>query len=85
MQILEDRYNAAYSRYQTEAQQAQWEAEFNLKKEQFQLEKDEFEWKKDSTETTTSGGSSYGSYRTERNNNPTAMITAYAKELGGVL
>ena len=86
MQILEDRYNAAYSRYQTEAQQAQWEAEFNLKKEQFQLEKDEFEWKKDNTETTTSGGSSsYGSYRTERNNNPTAMITAYAKELGGVL
>lgn len=83
LSILEDRYNAAYNRYKTELANAQWEAEYNLKKEQLQLEKDEFEWKKDNTETTSSW--SYGSYRTERNNNPTAMITDYAKMLWGVL
>lgn len=41
MQILEDRYNAAYTRYKTELAQTQWEKEYQLKQDQLQLERDE--------------------------------------------
>lgn len=41
MQILEDRYNAAYTRYKTEIAQTQWEKEFQLKKDQLDLQRDE--------------------------------------------
>lgn len=81
MQILEDRYNAAYSRYQNEVQQAQWEKEYELKKEQLQLQKDELDFKKYQADKESSW-TSYGSMRTERNNNPTAMTTDYAKMMG---
>jgi len=38
MSILEDRYNAAYSRYKTELANAQWEKEYDLKKQQLELQ-----------------------------------------------
>lgn len=41
LSILEDRYNAAYTRYRWEVADAQWEKEYQLKKEQLQLERDE--------------------------------------------
>ena len=41
MQILEDRYNAAYTRYKTEIANTQWEKEYQLKQDQLQLQKDE--------------------------------------------
>ena len=41
MQILEDRYNAAYNRYKTEIAQTQWEKEYQLKKDQLDLQRDE--------------------------------------------
>jgi len=40
LSILENRYNAAYSRYQDEVKQAQRQMEFDLKKEELQLKKD---------------------------------------------
>ena len=77
LSILEDRYNAAYDRYKTEMSNAQWQAEFDLKKESLELEW----WKaKNTTTSTTSTSGTNSSYmRTERNNNPTAMTTDYAK------
>lgn len=41
MQILEDRYNAAYTRYKTEIANTQWEKEYQLKKDQLDLQRDE--------------------------------------------
>lgn len=39
LSILENRYNAAYSRYQTEWEQTKWAAEFELKKEELAIKK----------------------------------------------
>jgi hypothetical protein len=75
LSILEDRYNAAYNRYKLEVSNAQWQAEYDLKKDSFALEK----WKAENGWTTTSSASSQSKMRTERNNNPTAMTTDYAK------
>lgn len=50
MQILEDRYNAAYNRYKTEIAQTQWEKEYQLKQDQLQLQRDELDYKKWATE-----------------------------------
>lgn len=75
LSILEDRYNAAYNRYKLEMSNAQWQAEFDLKKDSFALEK----WMAENGWTTTSSTSSQSKMRTERNNNPTAMTTDYAK------
>lgn len=41
MSILEDRYNAAYTRYRDEIANTQWEKEYQLKKDQLQIQKDE--------------------------------------------
>lgn len=38
LSILENRYNAAYSRYQNEVKQAQWQAEFWLKQKQLEID-----------------------------------------------
>lgn len=75
LSILEDRYNAAYDRYKTEMSNAQWQAEFDLKKESLELEW----WKAKNTTTSTTSGTNSSYMRTERNNNPTAMTTDYAK------
>jgi hypothetical protein len=40
LSILENRYNAAYSRYQNEWEQTKWNTEFQLKKEELQLKRD---------------------------------------------
>lgn len=40
LSILENRYNAAYSRYQDEVKQTQWQMEYDLKKEELQLKRD---------------------------------------------
>ena len=86
MQILEDRYNAAYSRYQNEVQQAQWDKEYDLKKQELQLKKEQLalqergvdlDWAKFEKESTQ--WTWLWKMRTERNNNPTAMTTDYAK------
>ena len=76
LSILEDRYNAAYQRYQTELANAQWQAEYELKKQSLELD-----WRKarNSTTSTSSSGTNSSYMRTERNNNPTAMTTDYAK------
>ena len=37
--VLENRYNAAYSRYQNEWEQTKWAAEFDLKKQELELKK----------------------------------------------
>lgn len=62
MQILEDRYNAAYTRYKTEIAQTQWEKEFQLKKDQLDLQRDELALKeyqvKNWLSTTSSKSSS---------------------------
>ncbi len=50
MQILEDRYNAAYNRYKTEIAQTQWEKEYQLKQDQLELQRDEYKLKKWATE-----------------------------------
>ena len=39
LSILENRYNAAYSRYQNEWEQTKWKAEFDLKKQELELKK----------------------------------------------
>lgn len=39
LSILENRYNAAQSRYQTEWEQTKWNAEYNLKKEELELKR----------------------------------------------
>lgn len=76
LSILEDRYNAAYSRWRDEVSDAQWEEEMKLKRDSLALE----EWKaKNTTSTTTTSSSQDWRMRTERNNNPTAMTTDYAK------
>ena len=79
LSILEDRYNAAYSRYKTELAHAEWESEMDLKKDTLELDW----WKAKNTTSSTSSSSSSssqdGRMRTERNNNPTAMTTDYAK------
>lgn len=41
LQILENRYNAAYNRYKTELSNAQWEKEYALKVEQLQIQKEQ--------------------------------------------
>ena len=76
LSILEDRYNAAYSRWRDEVSDVQWEEEMKLKRDSLALE----EWKaKNTTSTTTTSSSQAWRMRTERNNNPTAMTTDYAK------
>lgn len=76
LSILEDRYNAAYNRYKTEMSNAQWQAEYQLKKDSLELDW----WKaKNTTDTTSTTSSQDWRMRTERNNNPTAMTTDYAK------
>ena len=75
LSILEDRYNAAYTRYKTELSHAEWEAEYKLKKDSLALE----EYKAKNPNTSTSTDKNY--MRTERNNNPTAMTTDMAKML----
>ena len=76
LSILEDRYNAAYTRYKTELSHAEWQAEYELKKDSLELDW----WKAKNTSTTSSTSSSQDwRMRTERNNNPTAMTTDYAK------
>ena len=84
LSILEDRYNAAYSRYKQEVANAQWEKEYELKKEQLQLQKDAQEWKEKNW-VGTSSSTWEAKMRTERNNNPTAMTTDMAKMLWWVL
>ena len=42
--MLEDRYNAAYSRYQTEWEKVKWEKEYDLKKEELALKKSSANW-----------------------------------------
>ena len=92
LSILEDRYNAAYNRYKTEVANAQWQAEYELKKQQLQLQKDAaaleewatrqwvaIDWAKVWLASSTSTSTWVGTMRTERNNNPTAMTTDYAK------
>lgn len=37
--MLENRYNAAYSRYQNEWERTKWEAEFDLKKQELEIKK----------------------------------------------
>jgi surface antigen len=37
--VLENRYNAAYSRYQNEWEKTKWEAEFDLKKQELEIKK----------------------------------------------
>ena len=81
LSILEDRYNAAYNRYKTELSHAEWEAEYNLKKDNLEL--DWYKAKNSSTTTTTTTDSDYT--RTERNNNPTAMIVEKVEALWWVL
>lgn len=39
LSILENRYNAAYSRYQTEWEQTKWQAEYQLKKEELDIKR----------------------------------------------
>lgn len=39
LSVLENRYNAAYSRYQNEWEQTKWKAEFDLKKQELELKK----------------------------------------------
>lgn len=41
LSILENRYNAAYSRYQTEISNAQWQAEYQLKLQQLQIQQEQ--------------------------------------------
>lgn len=43
LSILENRYNAAYKRYQDEWERTKWDAEFDLKKQELQLKKESFE------------------------------------------
>lgn len=43
LSILENRYNAAYKRYQDEWERTKWDAEFSLKKEELQLKRESFE------------------------------------------
>ncbi len=40
MSILENRYNAAQSRYQQEWERTKWAAEFDLKKQELQLKRE---------------------------------------------
>lgn len=40
LSILENRYNAAYSRYQDEVKQTQWQMEFDLKKQELELKRE---------------------------------------------
>ena len=82
MQILEDRYNAANTRYQQEVQQAQWEKEYELKKKSYELDY----WvahnkstSSSSSSSSSSGGSSSGYSVAERNNNPTNMTVDFLK------
>lgn len=86
MSILEDRYNAAYSRYKTEVANAQWEKEYELKERQVKIQEDAQtlnEWKAMNWVTWTSSSWTWSAkMRTERNNNPTAMTTDVAKMLG---
>lgn len=76
LSILADRYSSAYEIYKTELAHAEWQSELELKKDSLELE----EWKAKNTSTTTTTSSSQDwRMRTERNNNPTAMTTDYAK------
>lgn len=50
LSILEDRYNAAYSRYKTELANTQWEKEFQLKQDELALKKESFKVEKWATE-----------------------------------
>lgn len=44
MSVLEDRYNAAYTRYQNEWERTKWQAEFWLKQQELQLKKESMAW-----------------------------------------
>ena len=89
MSILEDRYNAAYTRYKQEVANAQWEKEYELKERQVKIQEDAQslnEWKTKNWVTWTSSSWTWkATMRTERNNNPTAMTTDVAKMLWGEL
>ena len=79
LSILEDRYNAAYDRYKTELSNTQWQKEYELKEKQL-----ESKWVDSYVEKNGGTGSAWtwsAKMRTERNNNPTAMTTDYAKML----
>lgn len=93
MQILEDRYNAAYNRWAKETSDAQWQLEYDLKKRQLELQEKQFEVDKNATEEwikinwaklekeNEDDVPAASRTRTERNNNPTAMTTEYAEAL----
>lgn len=91
MQMLEDRYNAAYSRYQNEWEKVKWEKEYDLKKEELALKKSNATWDmymdeqwlalKYAEATGDTSALNRNLMRTERNNNPTAMTTDVAKSL----
>lgn len=50
LSILENRYNAAYTRYQQEWEQTKWNAEYNLKLEELALKKQSFALEQYATE-----------------------------------
>lgn len=81
LSILEDRYRWAYDIYKTELSHSEFEEEMKLKQDSLDLEW----WKAKNSNKTTTTTSDSDYMRTERNNNPTAMITDYAKMLWGVL
>lgn len=75
MQILEDRYNMAYSRYKDEVANTQWEKEFELKKEELKLKKESLalEEYKVKNWTSTSKKTSWTSTVTDDNGNQIAV------------
>lgn len=76
MQILEDRYNMAFSRYKTEVANTQWEKEFELKKEELKLKKESLaleEYKVKNWTSSSSSKSSWTSTVTDDNGNQIAV------------
>lgn len=69
LSILEDRWNAANSRYDRELSHAEWQAEMDLKKDAQELE-----WYKAKNTTSSSSSATDKKYTVaEKNNNPTNM------------
>ena len=79
MSILEDRYNAAYSRYKTELANAQWEKEYQLKQEELELKRDSLnleKWKAEQwLSTTTSSTSTNTSTTNEWDSHPVTTLS----------
>lgn len=75
MQILEDRYNMAFSRYKTEVANTQWEKEFELKKEELALKEKYYNLEKRQAEqwTSTSKKTPWESTVTDDNGNQIAI------------